>query len=228
MGRKLRTRFDLWLPDLQMSVEKKQWKQKQCHDKKKPVREFQTGQKVYAEDFASKSERWISGVIQEVTGPVSYKIRLEDGRVIRRHVDNVRSRDSAISQTSTSVEEAGIVIDAATEQNLSTDNEFSVVSFNPTQPESTTSTPPPESTQSLPADVGMTSSVNENSNSERSSEVLPASIEPTIEPSASAGNQSISSRRSARVRSPPDRYGFEKNKLRRGKCCDLCNELYCV
>ncbi len=37
------------------------------------------GQKVYAEDFASKSERWISGVIQEVTGPVSYKIRLEAG-----------------------------------------------------------------------------------------------------------------------------------------------------
>ncbi len=61
------------------------------------------------------------------------------------------------------------------------DNEFSVVSFNP---ESTTSTPPPESTQSPPqADVGMTSSVNENSNSERSSEVLPASIEPAIEPS---------------------------------------------
>ena len=55
MGRKLRTRFDLWLPDLQMSVEKKQWKQKQCHDKKKPVREFKTGQKVYAEEFASKS-----------------------------------------------------------------------------------------------------------------------------------------------------------------------------
>ncbi len=29
------------------------------------------------------------GVVKKLTGPVSYTVELEDGRVIRRHVDHV-------------------------------------------------------------------------------------------------------------------------------------------
>lgn len=33
--------------------------------------------------------KWILGLIVSVTGPVSYKVRLEDGSVVRRHVDQI-------------------------------------------------------------------------------------------------------------------------------------------
>jgi len=34
------------------------------------------------------------GVVKELTGTVSYTVELEDGRVVRRHVDHVRGRTS--------------------------------------------------------------------------------------------------------------------------------------
>ena len=58
--------------------------------KKKPARELQKGQEVFAEDFSSKNERKIPGTVQEVIGPLSCRIRLEDnGRLLR--VDVVQS-----------------------------------------------------------------------------------------------------------------------------------------
>ena len=36
--------------------------------------------------------KWVHGVIVEQTGPVSFRVRLDDGRVLRRHVDHVRRR----------------------------------------------------------------------------------------------------------------------------------------
>ena len=48
--------------------------------------------RVYSEDFTSAPEKWIPGIIEKVTGPVSYQIRLENGQIMRRHVDSVRAR----------------------------------------------------------------------------------------------------------------------------------------
>ena len=36
-------------------------------------------------------------LVQQVTGPISYQIRLEDGRVVRCHVDNVRLRSAIVT-----------------------------------------------------------------------------------------------------------------------------------
>ena len=49
---------------------------------------------MYAEDFSASNEKWIPGVVQKVTGPLSYHIQFHDGRVIRRHIDNVKSRST--------------------------------------------------------------------------------------------------------------------------------------
>ncbi len=38
---------------------------------------------------------WTPGRVIEVRGPLSYLIEIEDGRVIRRHVDALRSQSSA-------------------------------------------------------------------------------------------------------------------------------------
>ena len=62
-------------------------KQKQAHDKKKPDRNFIIGDTVFAEDFTASSEKWLPGVVQKVTGPLSYQIELSNGQIVRRHID---------------------------------------------------------------------------------------------------------------------------------------------
>ncbi|TRY64887.1 hypothetical protein DNTS_024588, partial [Danionella cerebrum] len=42
--------------------------------------------------YAKDSEKWAPGVITEVTGPLSYRVRTSDGQVHRRHVDQLRDR----------------------------------------------------------------------------------------------------------------------------------------
>ena len=92
MGKRLRSCLDLIYPDVSNLVEGKQWKQKRYHDKMQATRTFVNGDLVYSEDFSSAPEKWIPGIIEKVTGPVSYQIRLENGQIMRRHVDSVRAR----------------------------------------------------------------------------------------------------------------------------------------
>ena len=92
MGRRLRSRLDLLYPDVSRRVEKQQDRQKQTHDNTLPLRSFAEGDCVYAEDFTSSPCKWNAGTIVEVSGPLSYVVRLENGAVVRRHVDNIRKR----------------------------------------------------------------------------------------------------------------------------------------
>ena len=39
-------------------------------------------------DFSSTNPRWVEGRIRWPSGPMPYDIRLEDGRVVRRHMGN--------------------------------------------------------------------------------------------------------------------------------------------
>ena len=90
MGKRLRS-LDLIYPDIINQVEGKQWKQKCYHDKKQATRTFVNGELVYSEDFSSAPEKWIPGIIEKVTDPVSHHICLENGQIMR-HVDSVRAR----------------------------------------------------------------------------------------------------------------------------------------
>lgn len=95
MGRKLRSRLDLLFPDVSNTVTGRQLKQKELHDKKKGVRIFKEGDPVYVEDFStSRHTRWIPGVVRKVTGPLSYQVDLENGSMVRRHVDSVKARET--------------------------------------------------------------------------------------------------------------------------------------
>ena len=97
MGRRPRSRLDLLYPDLSQKVHKQQFKQKLAHDNTKPLRSFQVGDLVYAENFSSTTPKWLPGKVLETTGPLSYKVELEDGSVVRRHVDNIRERSPSHS-----------------------------------------------------------------------------------------------------------------------------------
>ena len=50
------------------------------------------GQAVYVKDFRYK-KTWMPGTVVDKTGPVSARIQLDDGSVIRRHQDHVRVRE---------------------------------------------------------------------------------------------------------------------------------------
>ena len=69
MGRTLRSRLDLLLPNVQTRVVSKQIQQKANHDLHSKTR----GDTVYTRNYSDGS-KWIPGVITEITGPVSYKV----------------------------------------------------------------------------------------------------------------------------------------------------------
>ena len=66
------------------------------HHAMRPIREFKIGNTVFSEDFTPSSQRWIEGIISDITGLLSYKIKLTDGTIIRRNVDSTVSRKGII------------------------------------------------------------------------------------------------------------------------------------
>eukprot|EP00731_Ephydatia_muelleri_P006940 Em0003g1188a len=93
LGRRPRSRLDLMNPDLAQKVLSNQLQQKRTHDNSKQARSFKVGEEVYVRSF-NNINHWIPGSILATTGPLSYKISLANGVVIKRHVDHVKARYS--------------------------------------------------------------------------------------------------------------------------------------
>ena len=91
MGCTLRSRLDLLLPNVQTQVVSKQIQQKANHDLHAKTRSFHSGDTVYTRNYSGGS-MWIPGVITEITGPVSYKVTLADGKILKRHLDKIHTR----------------------------------------------------------------------------------------------------------------------------------------
>lgn len=93
-GRKLRSTLDLIHPDFRNRVHDKQERQKGYGDMHARQRILGEGDLVYTPNFGS-GPAWVPGEITEKTGPVSFKVTLGHGQVVRRHIDQVRGRSSA-------------------------------------------------------------------------------------------------------------------------------------
>ena len=39
-----------------------------------------------------KGQDWLAGIVESQTGLLSFRVRLEDGRSVKRHMDHVRQR----------------------------------------------------------------------------------------------------------------------------------------
>ena len=89
MGRRPKSRLDLLKPNVSDRVEKKQYQHKQDHDRSAKSRVFSTGQQVYVKNNGAGSV-WLRGTIIETTGPVSFRVKLEDGREWQCHQDHLR------------------------------------------------------------------------------------------------------------------------------------------
>ena len=88
MGRQLRTRLDFVVPDVSKRVQDAQTTQKDHHDLHCKERQFSKGDQVMARNYAG-TPKWLPGKVTAVTGPVSYQVTLADGRLWRRHQDQL-------------------------------------------------------------------------------------------------------------------------------------------
>jgi len=206
MGRRLRSKLDSLYPDVSKKVEKQQRRQKQQHDNARPLRSFKEGDRVYAEDFTASSCKWNPGTVVEMTGPLSYTVRLGDGTLVRRHVDNIRRRDA---ETEQSEESTGEAVPEAAEVDVEPATPPPALSPDPPPPPNAPTTPDPAVTQTAPAAETVvvepeappptTTITQQVPGSTASSPEVDASQEPPPAPPPS--------RRSTRQRQSPQWYG---------------------
>ena len=71
--------------------------QKLHHDKSTKARAFDVDDNVFVKNHQG-TPTWLEGIVTKVTGPLSYKIKLSNGSIIRRHVDHIRIRHSPPQQ----------------------------------------------------------------------------------------------------------------------------------
>ena len=93
MGRHLRTHLDVMHPDLTTGVESKQEKQRVDRNKGTKDRTVNVEDTVFVQDLPARSS-WIPGVVTGKCGPRSYTVALSNGCVVRRHIDNIRLRET--------------------------------------------------------------------------------------------------------------------------------------
>eukprot|EP00731_Ephydatia_muelleri_P003160 Em0001g3160a len=94
----MRTRLDMLKPDLQRMVLDQQAHQKLIHDKHARGREFVVGQNVMVWNLLN-GPKWVSGVISERRGPLTYLVEVGPNQYWRRHVDHIRDKgDSTLRE----------------------------------------------------------------------------------------------------------------------------------
>jgi hypothetical protein len=98
LGRLPRSRLDLVKPHTEERVEKNQLKQNIQHDQKSRERKFEVGENVFVRNYRQGGEKWLPGVIQKETGPVSFRVKLSGGQHRHCHQDQVRKRSFTMPQ----------------------------------------------------------------------------------------------------------------------------------
>ena len=93
LQRELRTRLSLVRPDLATHVSHQQVRMKMHYDKHAKFREIAVGDTVLARDHSS-GQKWQPGTVVQRPSSHSCQVHLDDGRVWRRHVDDVLQNNS--------------------------------------------------------------------------------------------------------------------------------------
>ena len=89
MGRKLRSPLSILTPNPVTRIKFKQQLQKEHYDKTAKERELTIETSVLVRNFPN-DDYWLRGILKDKSGPLSFNIELEDGRIIRRHMDHIR------------------------------------------------------------------------------------------------------------------------------------------
>jgi translation initiation factor IF-1 len=160
--------------------------QKRAHDKGARPRDFSIGDLVYARNYGP-GVRWLPGEIVSNIGSTMYEVKLTDGRRVRKHADQLRSR-------------VRVAPDAG---DVGEGTESDIDDFDARIPRSD------NSDNSTPADPDNSDSANSAEPDATEESETPQGTE-TATPESETVEQSSNPpepRRSARVRYRPDRYG---------------------
>ncbi|XP_060520646.1 uncharacterized protein K02A2.6-like isoform X2 [Cylas formicarius] len=88
MGRKLATLLDRMQLDFTKEMSAKQ---EDKYSSNETSRSFQENDPVFVRSYAP-GQRWLPSTVIESTGPLSYKVKTPDGKITRRHTDQIRPR----------------------------------------------------------------------------------------------------------------------------------------
>ncbi|KAL5502704.1 hypothetical protein EMCRGX_G009519 [Ephydatia muelleri] len=99
MKRSMQTQLDMLKPNLERMMLDQQAHQNLIYDKHARGREFVVGQKVMVQNLLN-GPTWVSGVISEQKGPLTYLVEVESNQYWRRHVDQIRDKgDSTLRES---------------------------------------------------------------------------------------------------------------------------------
>ena len=126
-------------PSTAARVERKQEVQKATHDARAKPRSLDVGETVFVKNHG-EGEKWLPGVITKCTGPVSFHVKLNDGRERCCHQDQLRSR---FSQVDPELEEESETPTAADNFDLNLPPAAEVVPVQPTPTVTTPAAPDP-------------------------------------------------------------------------------------
>ena len=96
LQRQLRTRFDLLKADSRGLVESRQRYQKKQHDNHTRLRNFVIGSPVMVRDYRH-ADKWVPGTVVKKLGPVTYRVDIGNGNIVKRHVDQLTQRQDTRS-----------------------------------------------------------------------------------------------------------------------------------
>ena len=102
-GRRLHSLLDNIRPSLERKVNVNQERQKKAHDSHASCREFVIGDQVYVKNYGSGNP-WLPGKVTNKLGSTMYGVLLNDGRSVRKHADQMRSRIENDNPVDNSVE----------------------------------------------------------------------------------------------------------------------------
>ena len=85
-------------PNVAERAHQSQYRQKQGHDRHALQRQFSLDDLVFACNLTAGGPTWLPGIVVGMREPLSCDIRLEDGHVLKRHVDHVRIRPCEVAQ----------------------------------------------------------------------------------------------------------------------------------
>lgn len=99
--RELRTRFDILKPDVQATVEKQQFAQTNAKSNSRKC-EFSVQDEVFVKDYRRGSKGRCPAKIEKKLSPVTYSVKLEDGTIWKRHVNQmIKGKHVAIENNKT-------------------------------------------------------------------------------------------------------------------------------
>lgn len=195
-GRQIRSRIDLMIP--------KENKLKIENPEVEKTRKLVVGGRVLVRDYSNKNSKWQFGTIKERLGKLHYVIKLDDGRVWKRHIDQIRVTEVEKSESDITND---IVHDAVVNRenlfdmpNLETSANEIISSENTADNQLSTNTSNVELDTAV-SDVDSVPPLN-NSNPIVSSEPLPV---PSPNDNLFSNENNNELRRSKRIIKPPNR-----------------------